>query len=66
MGRQKLKRNDEKSRTIAMVCEMIEPFDAKVNHPWRLSDCLLFKFNLINKRQVRPNIRRAAEEPHHE
>jgi hypothetical protein len=64
MTKRKLKRDDAKARAIAMVADFVEQFDKQVDHPSRLSDCILLKFNLINKRQVRRNPReRAGEQP---
>lgn len=51
----KLKRADREAQVIGTVCEHLELWDAQVNHEWRLSDCILLKFNLIDKRQVRRN-----------
>lgn len=38
---------------VRHAASFIESFDGKVDHPWRLSDVVLFKFGLIGKRKVR-------------
>ncbi|HAM41629.1 MAG TPA: hypothetical protein DCP69_09920 [Candidatus Omnitrophica bacterium] len=42
---------------VQSVMEALEKWDTQVQHPWRLSDCLRLKLNLINKRRVRKNPR---------
>lgn len=40
---------------IKTAAEFIRGFDRQVSHPYRLSDCLLMKFNLIGKRHPAKN-----------
>lgn len=47
--------NEGKDTGIKMAAEFLEQFDKYVNHPWRLSDCLLAKFGLLSRRKVRRN-----------
>ena len=41
---------------IEAAASFVEMFDRHVNHPYRLSDCILCKFNLISKRRLRKNV----------
>lgn len=40
---------------VRQAAAYIAEFDTYVAHPYRLSDCLLMKFNLLPKRRVRKN-----------
>ena len=40
---------------IEAAASFVEMFDKHVDHPYRLSDCILCKFNLISKRKLRKN-----------
>jgi hypothetical protein len=42
-------------RGIEAAASLVEQFDRYVLHPWRLSDCILAKFNMIGKRKIRKN-----------
>lgn len=61
--RRKLKRNDREALIVEAVADFVATFDSAVKHDWRLSDCILLKFNLINKRQVRRNVVRVPPIP---
>jgi len=41
---------------IEAAASFVEMFDKHVQHPYRLSDCILCKFNLISKRKLRKNV----------
>jgi hypothetical protein len=41
---------------IEAASSFVEMFDKHVQHPYRLSDCILCKFNLISKRKLRKNV----------
>ena len=51
----KNQRERDHLRGMEDVLSLVEEWDAQVQHPWRLSDCLRLKLNLINKRQMRKN-----------
>jgi hypothetical protein len=42
-------------RGIEAAASFVEQFDKYVLHPWKLSDCILGKFNMIGKRKIRKN-----------
>lgn len=42
-------------RGIKAAASLVEMFDKHVQHPYRLSDCILGKFNLLAKRKIRKN-----------
>lgn len=43
----------ERNAIIRQVAEYVRDFDHRVLHPWRLSDCILTKFNIAKKRPRR-------------
>lgn len=48
-------------RGIAAAAAFVMQFDKYVQHPYRLSDCILGKFNLIGKRKIQKNEQPSAE-----
>ncbi len=53
LDKQDKKRTSAYRDGIRAAASIVEMFDGKVDHPWRLSDVVLFKFNLLSKRKVR-------------
>lgn len=52
-ARKRIRRDHPDAVVIAAVADYVALFDKQVDHPWRLSDTILLKFNLISKRRVR-------------
>lgn len=48
-------------RGIAAAAAFVMQFDKYVQHPYRLSDCILGKFNLIGKKKIQKNEQPSAE-----
>lgn len=48
-------------RGIAAAAAFVMQFDKYVDHDYRLSDCILGKFNLIGKRKIAKNSRPSAK-----
>lgn len=45
---------------VLFAAEFVEMFDKHVSHPYRLSDCILAKFNMRDKKDIRKNKGRLA------
>jgi hypothetical protein len=52
---------DSFRKGIAAAASFVEPYDKYVKHAYRLSDCILGKFNQIGKRKIRKNIHYSTE-----
>lgn len=48
---------------IGNAASVVKGFDARIDHPWRLSDCILAKFNLLKKKWIGRNPRMPEHNP---
>lgn len=46
---------DQWRKGVLYAAEFVEMFDKHVSHPYRLSDCILAKFNMRDKKDIRKN-----------
>jgi hypothetical protein len=53
--------SDSFRKGIRAAASFVEGFDKYVKHAYRLSDCILGKFNQIGKRKIRKNIHQSTE-----
>lgn len=49
------KKNPERMRGLLDMANLLNEWGGQIRHPYALGDCLLCKFNLLTKRQIRNN-----------
>lgn len=60
-----VKRNPVRTEAMMDTCNFVnEAWFTTSTHRWLIGDCILLKFNLIKKKQVRVNKRRIEIPPH--